>query len=542
MNKLFLSTKKLILSKQNSIVSSATIVGIMIVLSRFFGFLRYRTMAGYFNKSELDIFFASFRIPDIVFEILITGAITSSFIPIFIKYQKNKKALDENISSIINLISLVFLGIIIVVFIFADRIIPLTAPGFSKEKIDLIVYFSRILLLSQLPFLVFANFLTGIGQANKTFIISSLAPIAYNIIIILATIFFAPTFHLLAPILGVSTGSVVLLLLQIPLLFSSDFIYKPVLKITKGVKEFFRLIVPRLVTVVISQIDATIDLVLTSILSAGSYTIFYLAQHLQLLPVSVIGIAFGQASLPYLSEVFQEKKIDEFKKIIIESIVSILFLTVPIMSFFIFARTPIVRLFFGGEKFDWDATVKTAITLSYFSLSIPFHSVYYFLTRCYFAFLDSKTPFLISILSVFINIAFSLLFIFVLRLPVWSLGASFSISIFLNVIILHILLTRRLKGLNNTFLLRESFKIVLATFVASFFTWWEMKVLDGLILDTSRTINIFLLLLIGGMSYMALFLYLSWLFEIKEIQIIHKVLNKAKAYRRRVVEIYTEVE
>ncbi len=542
MNKLFLSTKKLILSKQNSIVSSATIVAIMIILSRFFGFLRYRTMAGYFNKSELDIFFASFRIPDLVFEILITGAITSSFIPIFIKYQKNKKALDENISSIINLISLVFLGIIIIVFIFADRIIPLTAPGFSREKIDLIVYFSRILLLSQLPFLVFANFLTGIGQANKTFIISSLAPIAYNIVIILATVFFAPTFHLLAPILGVSTGSVVLFLLQIPLLFSSDFIYKPVLKITRGVREFFRLIVPRLVTVAISQIDATIDLILTSILSAGSYTIFYLAQHLQLLPVSVIGIAFGQASLPYLSEVFQDKKIEEFKKIIIESIVSILFLTVPIMSFFIFARTPLVRLFFGGEKFDWDATVKTAITLSYFSLSIPFHSVYYFLTRCYFAFLDSKTPFLISILSVCLNIGFSLFFIFVLKLPVWSLGASFSISIFLNVIILHILLTRRLGGLNNTFLLRESFKIVLATFVASFFTWWGMKALDGLILDTSRTINVFLLLLIGGTSYLALFLYLSWLFEIKEIQIIHKVLHKAKVYRRKVVEIYTEVE
>ncbi len=542
MNKLFLSTKKLILSKQNSIVSSATIVGIMIILSRSFGFLRYRIMASYFDKSALDIFFASFRIPDTVFEILITGAITSSFIPIFIKYQKNKKALDENISSIINLISLVFLGIIVVIFIFADRIIPLTAPGFSKEKIDLIIYFSRILLLSQLPFLVFANFLTGIGQANKTFIISSLAPIAYNIVIILATIFFAPTFHLLAPILGVSTGAVVLFLLQIPLLFSSDFIYKPVLKITKGVREFFRLIVPRLVTVVTSQIDATIDLMLTSILGAGSYTIFYLAQHLQLLPVSVIGIAFGQASLPYLSELFQEKKIEEFKKIIIESIVSIFFLTVPIMSFFIFARTPLVRLFFGGEKFDWDATVKTAITLSYFSLSIPFHSVYYFLTRCYFAFLDSKTPFLISLLSVFLNICFSLLFIFVFKLPVWALGASFSISIFLNVIILHILLTRRLKGLNNTFLLSESLKIVLATFVASFFTWWEMKALDGLIFDTSRTINVFLLLLIGGISYLALFLYLAWLFEIKEIQIIYKVLNKAKSYRKKVVEIYTEIE
>ncbi len=542
MNKLFLSTKKLILSKQNSIFSSATIIGIMIVLSRFFGFLRYRTLAGYFDKGELDIFFASFRIPDIVFEILITGAITSSFIPIFIKYQKNKQELDENISSIINLISLIFLFIIIVIFVFADRIIPLTAPGFSAAKISLIVYFSRILLLSQLPFLVFANFLTGIGQANKTFIISSLAPIAYNLVIILATIFFAPSFHLLAPILGVSAGALVLFILQIPLLFSSEFIYKPVLKITRGVKEFFQLIVPRLITVITSQIDATIDLILTSLLGAGSYTFFYLAQHLQLLPVSVIGIAFGQASLPYLSEVFQEKKIEEFKKIIIESIVSIFFLTVPIMSFFIFARTPLIRLFFGGQKFDWDATVQTAMTLSYFALSIPFHSIYYFLTRCYFAFLDSKTPLLISVLSIIINISLSLLFIFVLKLPVWSLGASFSISIFINVLLLHMILSQKFKGLNNAFLVRESLKIILATFVASFFAWWEMRVLDGLILDTTRTINVFLLLVIGGVSYLALFFYLAWLFEIKEIQIIQKVLHKAKAYRKKVVEIYTEVE
>ncbi len=542
MNKLFLGTKRLILSKQTSIFSSATIVGIMIIISRFFGFLRYRIMAGYFNPGQLDIFFASFRIPDLVFEILITGAITSSFIPIFIKYQKNKQELNENISSIINLISLVFFAIIVVIFIFADTLIPLTAPGFSKEKIDLVIYFSRILLVSQLPLLVFANFLTGIGQANKTFIISSLAPIAYNVVIILATIFFTSSFGLLAPVLGVAGGALTLFLLQLPLLSSSDFIYKPFLKITKGVREFFHLIVPRVITVITSQIDATIDLVLTSMLGSGAYTVFYLAQHLQLLPVSVIGVAFGQASLPYLSTVFQEKKIEEFKQLIIESIVSMLFLTIPIMSFFVFARTPLIRLFFGGQKFDWNATVQTAITLSYFALSIPFHSVYYFLTRCYFAFLDSKTPFIISVLSILLNTILSLIFIFVLKLPVWSLGASFSTSILFNVILLHIILTKRLNGLDNTFLVRESLKIVLATFVASFFVWWEMRVLDGLILDTSRTINVFFLLLIGGLSYLSLFLYLAWLFEIREFRIIYRVLHKAKAYRKKVVEIYTEVE
>lgn len=542
MNKLFIGTKNLILSKQNTIASSALIVGVTIIISRFFGFLRYRTLAGYFNKNELDIFFASFRIPDLIFEILITGALTTSFIPIFIKYQKSQDKLNENVSSIISIITLVFFVFVGVLFAFADKIIPLMTPGFPKEKVEAVIVYSRILLLGQLPFMVFASFLTGIGQANKIFIISALAPIVYNLAIIVATILFASKLYLMAPVLGVLIGSFLLFAVQLPLLSSSGFVFYPILKITRAVKDFFLMIVPRVITVITSQIDATIDLMLTTLLGPGSYTIFYLAQHLQLLPVSMVGIAFGQASLPYLSEVFQEKKTDEFKKIITESILGIFFLTIPVMGFFIFARTPLVRLFFGGEKFDWEATVQTAVTLSYFSLSIPVHSVYYFITRCFYAFLDSKTPFLVSAFSILINIALSVFFIFFLHLPVWSLAASFSISIYLNVILLMILLSKRLKGLNLSFLFFESAKIVTTMFISSFFVYWEMKILDGLIFDTTRTINVFLLLLTGGISYLFLYFFLSWLFEVKEFSILMRLLKKARLYRKRVVEIYTDVE
>lgn len=514
----------------------------MIVLSRLFGFLRYRTLAGYFTKEELDIFFASFRIPDIVFEILITGALTSSFIPIFIKYQKDKEELNNNISSIINIITLILFVFILALVIFAGSIIPLITPGFSHEKITQIVYFSRILLVGQLPFLVFANILTGIGQANKIFIISAVAPLVYNLVIIAATISFSNSFFLLAPIIGVVFGASLLFAFQLPLYFSSEFIYKPVMKITKGLKEFFSLVVPRVITVIAAQIDATVDLTLTTLLTAGSYTIFYLAQHLQLLPVSVIGIAFGQAALPYLSEVYQQKNLDEFKKIITESILSTLFLTVPIMTFFIFARTPLVRLFFGGQKFDWYATNQTALTLSYFSLSIPAHSLYYFLTRCFYAFLDSRTPFVISIISIFLNVLLSLFFIFVLKLPVWALAVSFSISISLNVILLLLILARKIHGLEHRLILVESSKILVATFISSFFVYYFMKMLDGLVFDTTRTINVFLLLATGTTTYLFLYIFLSWVFGVKEVALLTKFLSKAKEYRKRVVEIYTEVE
>src|SRR3989344_7596333 len=134
MNKIINRTRQFIFAKQTSMFSSAMMISVMIVISRLFGFLRYRTLSGFFGKEDLDIFFASFRIPDLVFEILITGALTSTIIPIFIKYQKNKEELSVNISSIINLILLIMASVVIVLLLTMDFIVPLMTPGFDKQK------------------------------------------------------------------------------------------------------------------------------------------------------------------------------------------------------------------------------------------------------------------------------------------------------------------------------------------------------------------------------------------------------------------------
>lgn len=542
MYKFFSGTKNLILNKQRSIVSSTLILAVTIVLSRIFGFARYRILAGYFTKEQLDIFFASFRLPDLVFEILITGALTSAFIPIFIKYQHDKKALSHTMSSIINLITLSMYALIAILVLSADYIIPLITPGFDSTKLAAVIFYSRVLLIGQLPLLVIGNILTGIGQATKTFVISSLAPIAYNIVIILFTIFLAKPLFLLGPFIGVVAGAGIMVLIQLPLLTQTNFVYRPVLEFTSSMKEFFKVMVPRVITVLAAQIDATIDLSLASLLGSGSYTIFYLAQHLQLLPVSIIGIAFGQASLPYLSELLKENETQKFKRIITQSIVSIFYLTIPIASFLIIARTPIVRFFFGGEKFDWEATVMTANTLTYFALAIPLHSLYYFITRCYYAFLDSKTPFIVGVICIVINTALSLLFISYYHLPVWSLALSFSIAITINVIILIVILSRRIVSLDYLLLIIETVKIVFATFITSFFVYYQMKILDGLILNTTRTINVIFLLVIAGITYLVLYSFLTWILDIKEVGGIRNILSKASEYRRRIIEIYTDVE
>lgn len=542
MEKFFRRTGEVIFSKQRSIVSSAIILSVMIVASRFFGFIRYRTLAGFFNKNDLDIFFASFRIPDLIFELLITGALTSTFIPIFIRYQKNKKELSENISSIINTIFLSLIFFVVLLCIFLDTLMPFITPGYSKEKNAQIILYSRLLLIGQLPFLVLGNFLTGIGQADKSFLLSAIAPILYNVAIIIATIFLAPSMALLAPILGVIAGAFVFLLIQLPYLARSEFEYHFLIQKTKGLVEFFRMMVPRAFTVIVAQIDATVDLTLTTFLGSGAYTVFYLAQHLQLLPVSVIGIAFGQASLPYLSELHAQGKKEDFKNLVVESGLNLFFLTIPIMSFLVFARTPVVRLFFGGQKFDWDATVQTAVTLSYFALSLPFHSVYYFLTRCFYALLDTKTPFYISVFSIGLNTILSVLFIFIFHLPVWALAISFSISMVINVIILFFVLIPRLDHIPFAPIVKELVKISIATVIASITSYYSMKLLDGLVFDTSRTLQVFFLLSTVGIIYLSLFFILSWLFDVKEIFLISKLLIKAKEYRKKFVEIYTNYE
>jgi len=326
-------------------------------------------------------------------------------------------------------------------------------------------------------------------------------------------------------------------LIQIPIIVTFEIKYRFTLKITDGVKEFFRMIGPRILTVIVTQIDATIDLSLTSLLGSGSYTVFYFAQHLQLLPVSVIGVAFGQASLPYLSEMVEQNKHDELKKIIIESLLNLFFFTVPIMVFFVFARTPLIRVFFGGEKFDWDATVQTAYTFSYFAISLPFHSVYYFLTRCFYALFDTKTPFITSLFTVAFNTLLSLYFVLVLKFPIWSLAISFSVSVIANSTILSVILAARLKNMDIPFFTQEVIKMVFASCVASLPAYYLIKLMDNLLLDTTRTINVLLLLASSAAFYFLLYLLLSWLLNIKEMYAISRLFSKAKLFQKKITEI-----
>lgn len=535
-------TNKLLLSQQKSIFTSALILALMILVARIFGFVRYRVFANFFTKEELDIFFASFRLPDLIFEVVMTGAFTSCFIPIYLKYQRNKNELSENISSIINFVILIMLFFVIFLVIFSPLLINIIAPGFNETKVNEIVFYTRILLVSQLPFLILGNILISIGQANRFFIITSLAPVVYNLIIIVYVILFARVLKLDAPVFGVVFGSLFFFLSQLLVIKKTNFRYQLILRKTQGLKEFIRVSGPRILTVLVSQIDATIDLTLSTMLGSGSYTVFYLAQHLQLLPVSLIGISFGQAALPYLSEMAVNKKFRELSDNLTQSLLNIIYLVLPITMLFIFARTPLVRLFFGGDKFDWAATVQTAITLSFFSISIPFHSVYYLVVRTFYSLFDTRTPFISSVLAVLFNTIVSLIFIIILKLPIWSLAISFSLAIILNTCFLFLILIKKIGFFNSREFIIEVFKIGFVTLICSLSSYLLLKLFDKLILDTTRAVNILFLLGITSTFFFIQYLIFSFFLKIREIYILVKLLNKIKRFPKKIFESYTNYE
>ncbi|KXK08627.1 MAG: putative peptidoglycan biosynthesis protein MurJ [Microgenomates bacterium OLB22] len=314
---------------------------------------------------------------------LISGALSSAFIPLFIRYKQDEKTFSKHISSIINVI-ITSLAIGMGLFLLlAPYIMPLIAPGFTPEQLDLVVSLARMLIALQLPFLVLGGILSGIAQANRIFLMSAIAPVLYNVSIILGTWFLAPSLWLYGPIVGVVVGAILLFIIQLPILFAAPIGYRPFIFVRRAVKEFFTLFSPRLMTVIARQIDMTIDLTLASLLGAGAYSTFYLAQQIQFFPVAFVGMSFGQASLPYVSELFEQKKLQEVRRLFVQSLLQILFFSIPIGLFFIFARTPLVRIIAGGRKFDWEATNIAAHIVSVFALSIPFHSLYYFLVRVF---------------------------------------------------------------------------------------------------------------------------------------------------------------
>lgn len=529
--------------RQQSILSAALVIMIMVAFSRVLGLLRDRMLAARFSPDELGVYFAAFRLPNLVFELLVMGAISVAFIPVFTDYLDEKKRQEawRLASSVMNIAGLCLIVFLIPFLIFTKQLSQLIAPGFDEKQLLLMVSLTRIMLVAQVLPLVIGNFLTGILQSFKHFVIPALAPVVYNLGIILGILMLSGNLGLWGPVVGVVLGAVLFLVIQIPLVFSLGYRHQWAWDFKhRGVREIGKLMLPRTFGLAVSQIDTTVDLILSTLLGARMVTIFTFSQHLQQVPIGLFGASIAQAALPTLSE-FKTKDTDNFKRIFLASFHQVLFLVAPVSVFLIVLRIPVVRLVFGASRFDWQATVLTGQTLAFFSLSLFAQSLVQLLARGFYALYDSKTPVLAGVISVIVNTILSVYFVLWLHLPVWSLAVSTSIASFLNFLILLIFLDKKLHGFAKRQLFFPALKIFSATVIMGFFLYIPVKLLDQLVFDTTKTINLLFLTGITGLIGFSVYFFLAWFLKIDEIVVFFNLAKKISRKQLQIVETSSEM-
>ncbi|MEK7577307.1 MAG: murein biosynthesis integral membrane protein MurJ [Patescibacteria group bacterium] len=530
--------------KQNSIGSAALVLVSMVFLSRVLGLVRDRLLSSYFGPEELGVYFAAFRIPNALFELLVMGALTSAFIPVYSRYiakddEKNAQILA---SSLINLSLVVFFFLAIPVFFGAEWVSRFMAPGFSLDQIRQMSAYTRFMILFQVGPLLVGNVFTGILQSHNLFLIPAAAPVLYNIGIIIGIILFSHTYGLWGAIIGVAIGALLFALIQIPLLIKVGYKHGFSVNVKHaGVREVGRLMGPRTFGLAISQIDTTIDLMMASLLGARMVTIFNFAQHLQQLPVGLFGTTIAQAALPSLSKVSATEDKDAFMRMIVNAIHQILFLVLPVSVLFIVLRIPVVRLVFGASQFDWAATVATGMTLSAFSISLFAQAIVQVLARAFYALYDSKTPVMIGIASVLVNSLLSILFVMYYKWPVWSLGVSASVASIVNALLLLYYLNRHVKGFISKMLLVPSLKMVLAALVTGVALYIPIKLLDQLVFDTTRTFGLLLLTGLTAFVGFSTYVFLSWVMGVEQVQSLLRLVRRVGNVRGMFLEPVQEV-
>ena len=537
-NKILLKGKRFLTSPQDSVLSAATIIMIMVVVSRVLGLVRQRALAHFFVANDLSLFFAAFRLPDLVFEVLVFGTFSSAFIPVFTRsLKKGEKNAWETAGIVVNIGLLIFVVTSILLSLSAHSAYAIFAPGFSGANRETIVYLARILFAAQ-GFFVVSYVLTGVLESSRRFLIPALAPLFYNLGIILGTIILAPKLGLLAPAIGVVFGALAHFLIQLPLAMKLGFRFIPSLKLTSEVRKIGKLAAPRVIETLFLQVSKTAELFFSSLLTTASYTYFTFGNSLQLVPVGLFGTSIAKAALPTLAR--QAESLQNFKRTLFSALYDMNFFIIPIATVLIVLRIPLVRLIYGTDIFSWEATVQTGYVVSAFGMGIVFQAVNALLARSFYALHDTKTPVVVSITCLLLVIFFDFVFIRILRFDVWGLAAAFSLGSFFQSVTLFYLINKRLGEGNFFRMLFPIFKSIFAAlgsglvmyFLLKFFdrSVWIKRIsfiptleatkslhFDSFVLDTRYTINLLILTVFVAIIGAVIYIFLSLVFKSDQV-------------------------
>ncbi len=417
---------KKIFSDQSTIKRATALLIITLIVSNVLGMLRDHFLASRVSTYSLDVYYAAFKIPDLIFNVLVLGAISSVFIPIFtekVAHQKEGRA--REITNRLMTASLVFTGLFAVILYFTlPWLIPLLVPRFSADRLAQTVKIARIISLT--PILFSLSYITsGVLNSYRRFLAYSMAPLVYNLAIIFGTLLLVNRFDIVGVAWAVVAGAFLHFLVQIPSILQTGFKYR--LEKFWHDKDLFRIVrlmIPRSIGLGTSQITTLAFTAIASALAAGSIAVFTFADNIQTMPVVVFGTSLATVLFPTLSAEIAENNKENFAGYFTRALKAIIYIMLPTSVVFYLLSNQIVRLILGSGKFSLFDTSRAGQTLAAFCFGLVFEAVLALIVKAFFAQKNTRLPMYAGLLAMFSAIAFGYLLSRFFGVPGLALGLA----------------------------------------------------------------------------------------------------------------------
>lgn len=512
-------------NKRLTIQLAAALLAGSTLASSALGLFRVRLLNGHYFETYpvgIDAYTVAFLIPDFMFFILVSGALSVTFIPVFNQRLAagNKKSAWELSSSMINFMAIITLIASVLIIIFAEPLVRfVVGPGLDESGWNLAVSMMRVIAVNPFLFAV-ATVIASMQQAVGRFAFFALAPIIYNIGIIIGIVYFTGGINIfgwqvfeggiMGVALGVVLGSILQLIVSSIGLMGLGFDYKfKIFWKNKGFRDVLRLLPARSLDQGVDYVNGIVETNLASRMVAGTVTTYQQATMLHMVPINLIGVAISTAAFPKMTERLSQGRPDLFRSELRTVLRVIVWLSLPVATIAFFTRGYLVNFIVNGGD------VLMAGLLGALVLAILFRSIYHIAARSFYAQQDTKTPLYISIFAIGLNIILAIWFTMSLDMGAYGLAWAQSIVAVVEVAILFAVMVRRIPGLFNGSFMHAVGRMIVVTSVMGIVTYicvqfFQLQSTDQSFLATFPKFAFIVAISLGA------YVWLSKLFKLEE--------------------------
>jgi putative peptidoglycan lipid II flippase len=391
-------------NKRVSLGSAATLLIVVTLAGQALGFLRNRFISTNFTVNDpgtSDAFFAAFQIPDFFFYTIAAGALGVAFMPILAdKLQAgDRKSMWEIANSLLNVLAIAMAIVGVIIFIFADHLIRLLAPNLPADHFREAVIIMRFIAFNPLLFTL-SGIITSVQQTFGRFFFFAIAPLFYNMAIIVSVFIFRDSLGIIGLGVGALIGGVLQLGVAWLGMVGLKYRYKPQIKWgNDGFRKVMKQLPARSLDQGVDQVNSMVEINRAQALGTGPISYYSYAFTLHSVPIMLIGTSIATAAFPRLIERLSQNRSDLFRKDFLQILRAMIWITIPVVITAFFCRGYLARLIYG------DVAPDVALIFGFLTVAIIFRIIYAMVSRYFYAYKDTKTPLLVSIVAISLNIA-----------------------------------------------------------------------------------------------------------------------------------------